>query len=123
MKKNLHAWARGRQAEHAALDFLQGCGLKFLGRNYRAARGEIDLILQDGRTVVFVEVRSRADNAWMETVESIDRRKVESIIHASRRYLQQHGIADDTEYRFDVVTLTGKSRAPKIEWIKGAFEA
>ena len=123
MKKNLHASAKGKQAEHAALDFLRGCGLKFLGRNYRAARGEIDLILQDGSTVVFVEVRSRADNAWMDAVESIDRRKIENIIHASRQYLQQHGIADDAEYRFDVVTLTGKSRAPKIEWIKDAFEA
>jgi len=97
--------------------------MKFLGRNYRAGHAEIDLILQDGKTIVFVEVRARSSNDYMDAVESIDRRKVEHIIQASRHYLQQHGISDSAECRFDVVTLTGAARAPKIEWIKAAFEA
>jgi len=113
----------GRQAEQRALKFLSGCGLKFLGKNFRGGRGEVDLILQDGKTIVFVEVRSRTSNDYMDPIESIDRRKVDSIIQASRHYLQKHGISDSALCRFDVVTLTGAGRSPKIEWIKGAFEA
>jgi putative endonuclease len=123
LNRELHSHLAGKEAERRALRFLQGCGLKFLGSNYRAARGEIDLILQDGKTIVFVEVRSRSSNAWMEAVESIDSSKVERIILASQQYLQRHGLPDDAQYRFDVVTLTGRSRSPRIEWIKGAFEA
>lgn len=113
----------GKQAEQRALKFLSGYGLKFLGRNFRAGRGEIDLILQDGKTIVFVEVRARSSSGYMDAIESIDRRKVDNIIRASRHYLQKHGISDSALCRFDVVTLTGASRSPKIEWIKGAFEA
>lgn len=123
MKKGLFSYRMGKQAEQRALRFLSGYGLKFLGKNFRAGRGEVDLILQDGKTIVFVEVRSRSSNDYMDAVESIDRRKVESIIHASRHYLQKHGISDSAFCRFDVVTLTGAGRSPKIEWIKGAFEA
>jgi putative endonuclease len=113
----------GRQAEQQALHFLTGSGLKFLGKNFRAAHGEIDLILQDGDTIVFVEVRARTNPGYMDAVESIDSRKVNSIIQASRLYLHKHGISDSALCRFDVVTLTGKLRTPKIEWIKNAFEA
>lgn len=113
----------GRQAERRALQFLEGYGLKHLGSNYRAADGEIDLILQDGDTIVFVEVRSRSDDRYMDTVESINQRKVGRIINASRQYLQRHGISESALCRFDVVTITGRSRSPKIEWIRNAFEA
>lgn len=123
MKNGRESHRLGRQAEQQALEFLTGSGLKFLGKNFRAAHGEIDLILQDGDTVVFVEVRSRSDPGYMEAVESIDSRKVNSIIQTSRRYLQINGISESALCRFDVVTLTGKPRAPKIEWIKNAFEA
>lgn len=123
MKKGPGSYLAGKQAERRALRFLQGYGLKYLGSNYRAARGEIDLILQDGSTIVFVEVRSRSSNSWMEAIESIDHGKVERLVHAGEQYLQQHGLYDNAPCRFDVITLTGRTRSPKIEWIKNAFEA
>lgn len=113
----------GKQAEQRALRFLLNYGLKHLGSNFRTPAGEIDLILQDGKTIVFVEVRSRSSNKYMDAVESINLRKVGRIINASRQYLQHHGISESTLCRFDVVTLTGKSHSAKIEWIKNAFEA
>lgn len=103
--------------------FLQSCGLKHLGSNYRNAGGEIDLVLQDNKTIVFVEVRSRSNTRYMDVVESIGREKINRIINASRHYLQSHGISESAVCRFDIVTLTGKPDSPKIEWIKNAFEA
>lgn len=117
------AHSSGRLAERRALRFLQQYGLKHLGSNYRTAGGEIDLILQDGQTIVFVEVRSRSDNRYMEAVESIGGDKIRRIINASQQYLQRHGLSDTALCRFDIVTLTGKSNSARIEWIKNAFEA
>ncbi len=113
----------GKRAERHALRFLQSCGLKHLGSNYRIRGGEIDLILQDGQTLVFVEVRSRSDDRYMDALESITPEKINRIINTSRHYLMCHGIDESVVCRFDIVTLTGKSRSPKIEWIKSAFEA
>jgi len=114
---------RGRRAEQRALRFLRDYGLKYLGGNFRTPVGEIDLILQDGKTIVFVEIRSRSSDKYMDAVESIDHRKVSRIINAGRWYLQYHGLYESALCRFDVVTLTGKSDSGKIEWIKNAFEA
>lgn len=102
---------------------MQNYGLKHLGSNFRTPAGEIDLILQDGKTIVFVEVRSRSSNKYMDTVESINPQKVDRIINASRQYLQYHGITESAFCRFDIVTLTGRSHSARIEWIKNAFEA
>ena len=117
------AFRRGRQGERIALDFLKRYGLVPLEKNYRTTRGEIDLIMRDNETIVFVEVRARSDNNYMQPLESIDDHKVEHIIYASRHYLQREKLENDAYCRFDIVILTGNDRQPKIEWIKNAFEA
>ena len=116
---------RGRIAEDIACDYLNSkFGLTLLDRNYRTPHGEIDLIMKDGDTTVFIEVRSRKMKRFMDTLETIDRRKLMRIIRSSEYYLQRHiSNFNDMKCRFDVVTLTGPLEAARLEWIKDAFEA
>ena len=111
----------GALAERLACDFLEQHGLTCIDRNFRTPRGEIDLVMQDGQVLVFVEVRSRTSNTFIHAAESIDVRKRQRIILASQRYLQKYGGRVDC--RFDVIIVTGSGTGRKIEWIKRAFDA
>ena len=116
---------RGRIAEDIACDYLNNqFGLALLDRNYRTPHGEIDLIMKDGDTTVFIEVRSRTRQSFMETLETIDRNKCMRIIQSSEYYLQrQVSNYNEVKCRFDVVTLNGPLETARLEWIKDAFEA
>lgn len=117
--------ARGRAAEDAALAHLQRAGLVLVARNYRLARGpharggEVDLIVRerDG-TLVFVEVRARADARHGGAAASIGAAKRASLVLAARHYLAALRTAPPP-CRFDVVAIDGET----IEWLKGAFDA
>ncbi|MCH7695320.1 MAG: YraN family protein [Proteobacteria bacterium] len=114
---------RGRLAEEKAFSFLKKNGLKPLERNYTTTRGEIDIIMQDGETIVFIEVRARTQNNIVDALETIDRRKCSNIIYASEHYLQKHKKTNRSICRFDIIILAGPLKIAKIEWIKNAFEA
>jgi len=107
----------GRAAEAAAADFLARQGLTLLRANYRCRRGEIDLVLQDGATIVFTEVRLRVSKAYGGAAESIDARKRSRIIAAARHYLAGK---PEMPCRFDVVLLE-RLEPPAMEWIRNAF--
>jgi putative endonuclease len=109
---------RGEQAEVLAADFLRSKGLRITARNYRSRHGEIDLIARDGATVVFVEVRSRAGEAYGGAAASITAAKREKLIKTAHHYLA--GITPLPPCRFDAVLITGKP--PRIEWIHNAIE-
>lgn len=111
---------RGKLTEQAVLEYLKRQGLTELSRNFRTRTGEIDLIMLDRTTIVFIEVRSRSSNQFMDPVETIDQRKIKKILRTSHAFLQQYKGAFDS-CRFDIVTLTGKIRSPRINWIKNAF--
>ena len=113
----------GREAEHAACEFLQTQGLKLLEQNFRVRGGEIDLIMSDGAVVVFVEVRARKHGSFMHPAESINARKRQRLINAGTRYLQRTGGLHTTRARFDVICILGAGAERKLEWIKGAFGA
>lgn len=108
--------SRGAPAEALAASFLQGCGLKILGRNYRCRFGEIDLIAETGATLVFVEVRARRSENFGGPAESITAAKRRRLVAAARHYLAAAG---ERPARFDVVLLRGEP--PEIEWIVDAF--
>jgi putative endonuclease len=110
---------RGREAEDRACDYLQTQGLQLLARNYRSKRGEIDLILQDKDSLVFVEVRYRSNPRFGSAAESIDRRKQSRLIACAHYYMQTHPDSRQQPCRFDVVSITGPKSA--IEWIPNAF--
>jgi putative endonuclease len=77
----------GSDAEEAALAFLRAQGLRLVARNYRCRFGEIDLIMGEGRTLVFVEVRLRMHSNFGGAAESITSRKKNRILAAARHYL------------------------------------
>lgn len=108
----------GAQAERLAETFLVKQGLKPIAQNYRTRRGEIDLIMRDGNTLVFVEVRLRSNANYGNGIDSVTARKRTRIVAAAQSYLQTLGRAPAC--RFDVVALTTLN-AESIEWIRDAF--
>jgi putative endonuclease len=123
--------SRGDVAEQAALDHLQGQGLKLVRRNFKTpgrGGGEVDLIMRaaDG-TLVFVEVRQRSASSRGGAGGSITPIKQQRIILAARHFLLQLG--STPACRFDVVLIDGQmpSQAnrlrPPIEWLRAAFDA
>jgi putative endonuclease len=89
-----------------------------IARNHRCRGGEIDLICQDGKTLVFVEVRLRRNGDFGGAAASITPVKQGRIVRAARHYLLTKGKSDH-DCRFDCVLLDGE----RIEWIKDAFPA
>ncbi len=112
--------ARGAQAEQLAAQHLQRQGLKLVVKNYRSRFGEIDLIMQDGETVVFIEVRLRRNASFGGAAASIDARKQKRIISTAQQYLA--GLARVPTCRFDAVLLDD-AQGCDMQWIKNAFDA
>ena len=112
--------ARGAQAERAAAQFLQAQGLKLLQQNYRCRYGEIDLILQDGDTLVFVEVRLRSRDDFGGAAASIDAAKQGRLVRSAQHYLA--GRAHIPPCRFDAILLQAADGSD-IEWLRNAFGA
>ncbi len=108
---------KGAAAEQVAADYLIRQGLKLVARNFRCRGGEIDLVMRDGATLVFVEVRARARSDFGGAAESITATKQGRIILAARHYLARHPI--DAPCRFDAVLL----QAGRLQWLQAAFEA
>jgi putative endonuclease len=113
----------GKDAEQRACDYLVARGLSLRVRNFQSRHGEIDLIMNDGNSLVFVEVRYRRTGDFGAGAESVDRRKQARITACAQRYLQEHPAAAQRPCRFDVVALTGVAGQPQIEWIRDAFPA
>jgi putative endonuclease len=106
----------GAEAEDLALTYLQGQGLRLKARNYTCRLGEIDLVLLDGATLVFVEVRQRSHRTFGGAAESITARKRDKLIATARHFLARQ--RNLPPCRFDAVLVDGEGR---IEWIRDAF--
>jgi putative endonuclease len=106
----------GAQGEAVAADHLARHGLAVLTRNFRVKGGEIDLICQDGDSVVFVEVRVRASAAFGGAGASITAQKQARLALAAQHWLARHG---EQACRFDCVLIDGG----RLEWIRNAFDA
>ena len=117
-----HAHTLGKFAEDKACNYLQQQGLILLTQNYRCRFGEVDLIMQDGAVLVFVEVRIRRDQDLMMILESITPSKQSKIIRAATFYLQEKHLFDKTLCRFDVVAGVLHDEKIELKWIKQAFD-
>lgn len=112
----------GQQAEDQALDVLQRRGLRLVARNWRCRGGELDLVMLDGDTVVFVEVRFRSHAAWGGALESVDARKRGRLSAAAQQFLQAHPRWREHSCRFDVVAMSPGKSAAAFNWIQNAFD-
>ena len=112
----------GSDAEQLADDYLQQHKLRLVTKNYHSRRGEIDLIMQEQQTLVFVEVRYRKNSRFGSALESVNRQKQLKIIATAEHYLMQNK-ADYSDYRFDVVAISpDENNKPVITWLKDAFQ-
>jgi putative endonuclease len=120
---------QGSRAEKIALSYLEQAGLVLVCRNYKTpgrGGGEVDLIMQEpsskGSTLVFVEVRLRANHLHGGAGASVGGVKQRRLIFAARHYLLK--LRHTPPCRFDVVTLDGDlHHQPRLEWLQGAFDA
>ena len=110
----------GTAAEEQAKSYLERQGLKTLERNFHSRRGEIDLVMQEADTLVFVEVRFRKDNRFGSATESVTHRKQQRIIAAARLFLGSRKQWGDAPCRFDVLAISGQDQE-NIDWIRDAF--
>jgi putative endonuclease len=111
----------GHFAERAAEAWLSRQGLRTVARNFRTRQGEIDLVMLDGATLVFVEVRYRQASDFGTPEETVVPAKQARIIRAAHAFLQQHAGHAERLCRFDVVSLTRRNYRPEIRWYKDAF--
>jgi len=111
----------GHHAEQLACDYLQQHKLKLITKNYHCRRGEIDLIMHDKDTLVFIEVRYRKSSRFGSALESVNQQKQQKIIITATHYISQQ-TPSFSNYRFDVVAITPTTNYPEIIWIKDAFQ-
>ncbi len=111
----------GAEGEKAAEEFLRRQRYVILARNYRWRRGEVDLVALDGRTVVFVEVKTRRGEVYGTPFEAVDERKQRQIVGAARHFVAEHRLHDRLA-RFDVVGVWWEDGRVACELVKNAFD-
>jgi len=114
--------ALGQAGEQAAERFLRQQRYTILVRNYRCRSGEVDLICLDGTTLVFVEVKTRAQSDYGSPFEAVDARKQRQIRRAAQFYLAENRLQGRAA-RFDVVGVWWDGAAAHCELIRNAFAA
>ncbi|MGH8275471.1 MAG: YraN family protein [Steroidobacteraceae bacterium] len=114
----------GQRAEQLANDFLRAAGFEILQRNYTRRLGELDVVARRAGVLVIAEVRTRARDRFGGAAASVDGRKQQRIIRAAAQLLQQRPDLARLPVRFDVIVVSDpEGDAPRIEWIRHAFEA
>jgi putative endonuclease len=111
----------GANSEQLAQDYLQAEGLIFVACNFTCRMGEIDLIMRDKETLVFIEVRSRSQKDAYDPIESIHYGKQQRLARSAVFFLQKQGWLDTYPCRFDVIGITYTQGPAQINWIKHAF--
>ncbi len=113
----------GERGEAIAARYLRRRRFRIIGRGVRTGLGELDLVAVDGRTVVFVEVKTRHSDEQGHPAEAVDLPKQRRLTVLATAYLKRHGLLNHAA-RFDVVAVTWPDgRRPKVEHIRNAFEA
>lgn len=115
--------AAGAAFEQRACRELERAGLKLLDRNYTTRYGELDLVMRDGETVVFVEVRHRVRASHGDAMASITATKQTRLIHTAQLWLAAHPQHAQRACRFDVVSYDGPADNTQMLWLRSAFEA
>ena len=116
MKLHIDKQIQGKLGEDSALAYLRDAGLSLCERNFNCKGGEIDLIMQDGTVLVFVEVRKRKSMLYGGAAASITHAKKARLIIAAQVYLQRY--PHPPACRFDVIAIDDG----KISWLKDVIQ-
>ena len=111
----------GAQWEKTAESFLRNHGLTLLQRNFTSRFGEIDLIMEDEETLVFVEVKFRKSNQHGSGAAAVTFHKQGKISRTAAWYLATNPRRSEQICRFDVIAINPHERDQGINWIKNAF--
>lgn len=112
----------GRRGEEIACRYLAGRGYRILARNYRTRLGEVDIIAEQGKTLVFIEVKTRRGRRCGHPFEAVTAAKRRQISKAALLYLAETG-RERQAARFDVVAVSlAGGGEPVIELATDAFE-
>ena len=112
----------GAAFEDIALTHLERAGLQLIARNYSCRYGEIDLVMRERGTVVFVEVRYRRGSLFGDGIDSVHAGKRAKLVRAAEVFLINHPRLADAACRFDVIAISGDAAAPALDWRRNAFE-
>jgi putative endonuclease len=107
--------------EKIAEDFLGARGLRLIQRNFSCRFGEIDLVMEDGDTVVFIEVKYRGSRSHGSGANAVDIHKQQRISRTAAFYLAVNPARAEQFCRFDVVSIDPSTDEQEINWIKNAF--
>ena len=112
----------GFSAEQLAQEFLLRQGVRIVHRNFRCRLGEIDLIAQDDRCLLFVEVRYRGSGSYSRAGLTVDYHKQRKLIRTAALYVAKRPHFDNSVVRFDVIAIDADAHGDyEINWIKDAF--
>ena len=120
-RRSLDHLQRGVSAEQLALRHLRAQGLKPVERNFRCRFGEIDLVMLDADTLVFVEVRFRNSNSFVSAAHTVDARKRRKLTSAARYFLGRRRKYQNHVCRFDVIGVRRSGGEVDITWLRDAF--
>ena len=121
VKANKHL-AIGLGYERLALNYLRQSGLVFIQKNIRYRFGELDLVMRDNETIVFIEVKYRATNTFGGALSSVTYQKQQRLEKAALAWLAEHNRSDMEPCRFDLVAITGKNCNLQFQWLKNIFQ-
>jgi putative endonuclease len=117
----MHARTRfGTAGEDAAVEHLEGAGYSVVARNYRTRAGEIDVVASRGATLVFCEVKTRADDRFGMPAEAVDRSKQARLRRLAACWLSEHK-PGPVDIRFDVVSVIVRNGRYEVTHIPDAF--
>jgi putative endonuclease len=109
----------GRRGEEVASDFLRKKGYKIRDTNWRIGKNELDLIAEEGKILVVVEVKTRRSNVIAEPETSVTRDKQRAIIRAANAYVRMKQL--NMEVRFDIISIVMTEDQERINHIPDAF--
>jgi putative endonuclease len=115
--------AQGAAIEALAAAHLREHGLTPIAANANARGGELDLVMRDGDSVVFIEVRYRRDARFGGGAASVDAGKRRKLVFAAEHFLAAHRDLARLPCRFDVIDASGDPDAPTFVWLRDAFRA
>lgn len=113
---------KGQLTESYAQQYLSKQGLTLIEQNFHSRQGEIDLIMLDGDTYVFIEVKYRKSKKFGGAIAAVSASKQKKVKHCVTFYLHQNGLNEyNTPCRVDVIALEGDITQPDVTWLKNAF--
>jgi len=128
LRDRVQSWSApaplGVRGEQAAIRFLKRLGYIVVAHGERDRIGEIDLVAVDGKTIVFVEVKTRASHDRGHPAEAVDQDKQRRLTRVALSFLRRHDLLEYSA-RFDVIAITwpANQKQPAVEHFKNAFEA